>query len=390
MASWNPAIRRYFIFRGLLSRVFLPILVIFMADQGLDLGQIALVTVAGKVVSLIFEIPSGAIADTIGHRRALVISLLGQALAALLFLPGTLPWIMAGTVLYFLAGTLLTGTGEALFFEYIKSIGRETDHLKLWGEGKSMSRLLNLVAVFIGGASYALSPSLPFLICAAQFIAAAICINGFPSPPKSISVTQEEGFMQLLRHFPRALKSIWSVAFVFWLVVMNALLIGSISGTNDFQQLIFDHLGATTIFIGAVYAIKRVVSMILNSYAHRLATFGAVRIMTVCTVMLAAYAFLTPFISSFWLYGAVVLIASAIYGLLEVFFNDSLNKAIPSLSRATTISVANFATSAVGIGSALLFGSLHLPLPQLYAVLGMLIILCAIVPLIRLYQTQKI
>lgn len=389
MSRWDPAIRRYFIFRGLLSRVFLPILVIYMAAQGLSIAQIALVTVIGKIVSLVFEVPSGAAADTLGHKRALVISMLGQAVSSLLFIGGTLPWIIAGTVGYFVSGTLLTGTSEALFFEYIKSVGRQTEHLQLWGEGKSMSRILNLVAVFVGGVSYTISPILPFIICALQFSAAALCIAGFPSPKPIQSVAKKEGFVELLHHFPRAIKTIWSIPNVFWLTIMNALLIGAISGSNDFQQLIFNDLGATATFIGLVYSLKRVMSMTLNSYAHRLAKFGPTRIMTFCTAMLAAYAFLTPLISSFLLYTLIVLIASMIYGLLEVFFNDLLNQSIPSLSRATTLSVSNFATSAVGILSASLFGWVQLSVPQTYVVLGVAILLLSIFPLIRLAQTTK-
>lgn len=82
--------KRYFLFRGLLSRVYLPILVLFMARHGLSLGAVASVIVIGQVTSFICEVPSGAIADTVGHRKTLVISLLGQATSALVFLGGRL------------------------------------------------------------------------------------------------------------------------------------------------------------------------------------------------------------------------------------------------------------------------------------------------------------
>ncbi len=91
MKKWNSAIWRYFLFRGTLSRVYLPILVVYMLHQGMALEQIALVTVIGQVAALIFEIPSGAIADTLGHKRTLVIAMLGEAVAALLFIGGNAP-----------------------------------------------------------------------------------------------------------------------------------------------------------------------------------------------------------------------------------------------------------------------------------------------------------
>lgn len=387
--SWDPAILRYFIFRGTLSRVYLPILVIYMADMGLTLPQIAGITMAGKVASFFFEVPSGAVADTLGHRRTLVISQIGQALSCFFFLGGSLPWILVGTLTYFLFGSLLTGTGEALFFEYLKSKNKQSEHLKQLGEGKAFSRFFNMIAVFVGGASYALSPVLPFLICAVQFAVGAIVIAGFPAANAIKSIEKEEGFTTLLKHFPRAIKTIWQHRFVFWLVVLNAILIGSIGGTNDFQQLVFTHLGATTVFIGAVYAVKRVVAMVVASYAHRLAVIGPARVMLLCTILAVAYAMVTPLVSSFLIYGVVVLLASVVYSLIEVFFNDYLNQAIPSLSRATTISVANFATQGVGVLTASFFAWIHLPPAQIYAVLGAAILVFGAIPLLRIAALQS-
>lgn len=382
--DWKDPATRYFLFRGFLSRMYLPILVIYMLDRGLSLPQIALITAAGQLASLIFEVPSGAIADTIGHRTTLVISLVGQALCALIFLGGNFTWILAASIGYYLFGSLMTGTSEALFFEYLKSIGREAEHLKLWGGGKSFARLINMFSVFVGGASYALSPSLPFIFCSVQFFAAALLISAFPHPKIITSVETREGFVQLLRHFPRALKTIWSRKTVFWLVVLNAILIGSIGGTNDFQQIIFTHLGATTTFVGFVYSAKRFVSMIMNSRAHKLAAIGPTKIMLLCTLLMVTYALVTPYVHSFLLYGLIVLMASCVYGLLEVLFNDFLNQAIPSISRATTISVSNFATAGVAILSASLFGWLHLPPEQTFTVLGIVILGTTLLPLVRL------
>ena len=115
LMRWRDPIGRYYFFRGLLGRVYLPILVIYMLNRGLSVGQVALISTLAFAASFIFEVPSGAIADHIGHRRTLIISLLGQALAALCYLGGTFPLILAGSVGYMTAGSLLTGTGEALF-----------------------------------------------------------------------------------------------------------------------------------------------------------------------------------------------------------------------------------------------------------------------------------
>lgn len=382
--AWDGSMKRYFLFRGLLSRVYLPILVLFMVSHDLSLGAIASVIAIGQITSFLCEIPSGAIADTMGHRKTLVISLFGQAISSLLFLPGSYVWIVTATVFYNVSASLMSGTSEALFFEYVKSLGRESDHLRLWGQGKAFSRFFNMTAVFLGGVTYGIHPTIPFILCSLQFLVAGILIRTFPKPTRHVSVEEREGFSSLLQHFPRALRLIANNHQIFWLMILNALLMGAITGTNDFQQLIFSNLGATATFIGGVYTLKRFVSMMANGFIYRLSRVKPMIVMTGLLSLFLTYLFLTPFVHSFVVYGALVLLASVVYGVLEVVINDWVNQAIPSLSRATTLSVGNFFMSVVAILSALLFGFIGGDPAWTYPVLGVLILVLSIVPLARM------
>ena len=385
----DPHIRKYWFFRGLLSRMYLPILVVYMVDQGLSLEQIALIVTVGWTVSLLFEVPSGAVADTVGHRNALVIAMVGQALSSFFFLGGTFAWILIATIGYFVSGSLLTGTGEALFFEYMKSNGKEEEHLRLSGEGKSFSRIFNMIAVFVGGASYVWHPFLPFILCAIQFFVAAYIISTFPSPRAVASVEKQEGFLAVAAHFPRALKTIWSYPFVFWLVLTHAFLVGIPFGTNDFQQIIFQSLGATTVFISLVYTTKRLLAMTLSNQVYRLKRLGAARVMFLCALLVLFYGLATPLVSSYVAYASVVLLLSTMYVIMEVLFNDLVNHRIPSLSRATTLSVANFARTIVSIIAAASFGWLSTSLPMSFAVVSVVGFLLCLYPINRLFTLEK-
>ena len=94
-------VKKYYVFRALLKRFILPILILYGLDRGLSLSELALIAAVGSVLSFVLEIPSGAIADRFGHRRTLVVSMLGQALSMLLYLGGSFWWILMGTALYF-------------------------------------------------------------------------------------------------------------------------------------------------------------------------------------------------------------------------------------------------------------------------------------------------
>lgn len=393
LMRWHDPIGRYYFFRGLLGRVYLPILVIYMLDHGLSVGQVAFISTLSFASSFIFEVPSGAIADHLGHRRALIISLLGQALAALCYLGGTFPWMLIGSVGYMTAGSLLTGTGEALFFEYLKSQKREAEHLRLSGEGKSFSRIFNIIAVTVGGVAYTIHPFLPFIICAAQFALAAFVISTFPNVRRQSSVEKTEGFMALMRHFPNALKTIWLEPRLFWLVVVNAFIIGATFGSADFQQIIFQNLGATTIFISVVYAMKRLVSLLFSSRVHLLAKrLRPAQLMTGLSILCLGHYLLIPVAQTPIALAAVVLLASTVYAVLEVATNDYMNHLIDSHSRATTLSVGNFTRTFVTILTTATIGALShfLSVVNIFPVIGAVQVIILIFPLMMLSRSYRL
>lgn len=384
---WRDPIGRYYLFRGLLSRVYLPILVIFMAARGLSLEQIALIATLGAVTSFVFEVPSGAVADFLGHRLTLVISMIGQAVSALAFIGETFPWILFGTMSYYFFGSLLTGTGEALFFEYLKRQNRQDEHLKLSGEGKSFSRLLNIVSVVVGGATYAIHPALPFLICALQFVAAAWVISTFPAPPQITSVEKSEGLFAFTRHFPTAIKTTWQNPRLFWLTVVNALILGSVFGSADFQQLIFENLGATTLFIGVIYGLKRALGVIITARVHLVAKqFSPPEFMTMLAIILVLHYLLIPVASTPESLATIIFLATTIYSALEVAGNDYFNQIIDSQSRATTLSVSNFARTLVTTLVIASFGVFAhaFSIERIYPIIGLALAALLAVPLVML------
>src|SRR3989344_5332828 len=78
-------ILKYNYYRIFTKRVFLPLIAIFLIDQGgVTLGQIALIASITAVIQFVMEIPSGYIADRFGHKRSLAF---GASICAISVLP---------------------------------------------------------------------------------------------------------------------------------------------------------------------------------------------------------------------------------------------------------------------------------------------------------------
>ena len=94
------------------SRFYYPVFTILFLDFGLSLEQFALLNVAWAISIVVLEVPSGALADTIGRRNLLVVTgvLMVAEMLLLCFVPKTDPAILFPV---FLLNRLLSGTAEA-------------------------------------------------------------------------------------------------------------------------------------------------------------------------------------------------------------------------------------------------------------------------------------
>ena len=161
-----PNIRYFIAFRIFFnSRFYYPIFTILFLDFGLSLEQFALLNVAWAVTIVLFEVPSGALADVMGRKNLLVATgvLMVIEMALLCFAPRGNPDLLfaifvVNRVLSGMAEAAASGADEALAFDTLKQY--QLDHQ--WGA--VLERLMRyramvgMVAMSLGAAIY--DPSL--------------------------------------------------------------------------------------------------------------------------------------------------------------------------------------------------------------------------------------
>lgn len=148
---------RYFIaFRVFFNaRFYYPVFTILFLDFGLTLEQFALLNVAWAAAIVLLEVPSGALADTIGRRNLLVCAgaLMVVEMALLCFAPmGNLNLLfvifLVNRVLSGTAEAAASGADEALAYDSLKNEGDVND----WGAVLERQMRLQSIA-FIGALS---------------------------------------------------------------------------------------------------------------------------------------------------------------------------------------------------------------------------------------------
>jgi MFS family permease len=101
-----------------------PLYALLFADTGLSAAEISALFALWSFMGVVAEVPSGALADRVGRRAAVVASGLLQAAGFALWtlLPGV-PGFAAGFALWGLGGALASGAFEALLYDGLAAAG---------------------------------------------------------------------------------------------------------------------------------------------------------------------------------------------------------------------------------------------------------------------------
>jgi MFS family permease len=155
-------VRSFTLFRVFFTaRFYYPVYALLFLDYGLTLAQFGILNAVWAVTIVLAEVPSGALADTIGRRALLIVTgiLMTLEMAVLLVAP-----IGGGSLLFFLflmnrmisglAEAAASGADEALAFDSLKAAGMEQRWGHVLERVQRDTSLAFFFAMMIGAAVY--------------------------------------------------------------------------------------------------------------------------------------------------------------------------------------------------------------------------------------------
>lgn len=148
-----PNVRRFIAFRILFNaRFYYPIFTVLFLDFGLTLEQFAILNAAWAASIVLLEVPSGALADTIGRRNLVIASavIMIVEMALLCLAPiGQMPIVfylfLINRILSGAAEASASGADEALAYDTLKDLGLE----KSWGRVLEAQMRLQSIAFIL-------------------------------------------------------------------------------------------------------------------------------------------------------------------------------------------------------------------------------------------------
>ncbi len=100
------------------------VLTVYLAENGLDAAQIALIFTLWAGTGIVFEVPSGALADRVDRRVLLAVSFVLRAVGISLWLiDPSFSTVLVGAALWALHSALASGAFEAMIHDQLAAVG---------------------------------------------------------------------------------------------------------------------------------------------------------------------------------------------------------------------------------------------------------------------------
>lgn len=257
----NSIVRQYYVLSGMLSFVGLSfvsaVYVTFLLRSGLTLGQANFVNATFYTFLVIFEIPTGAFADTFGRKWSFVV--VCALLAVAKFIYGTATGIsgfLFAEVVCAFALTFYTGAFDAWFNDSMKFYGNPGPYTKIFARGNFINQICAALGAISGSYLYAMHPIYPWIIGGWLLIVLTII---------TILIMKEPYFVRKTSRIGDAFKVMWAIvvksfhyartdrSFRFIIVTMF-LQVMTLQALNMYWQPLFELEGFDATQFGYIFA----------------------------------------------------------------------------------------------------------------------------------------
>jgi MFS family permease len=355
--------RTYFAITGLFNlamSLIWGIDTLFKMQAGLDILQVMLTNAAFTLGSMVFEIPTGVVADTVGRRVSLLLCLVTLFATTLLYVASA--WrgwgfwaFMWVSVFLGLGYTFYTGAVDAWLVDALKATGYTGPLEPIFARGQMFFGVGMLVGTIGGGLLGQIHLYIPYLVRAAVVVPLFV-LAWFAMPELGYTPRALE-----LRRVPAEMRRVFVEGMRYGLshpVVRPVMLASLVSmsfmifGFYSWQRYFLDLLGRDLVWVDGVISSLVGLSLIAGNalvapLSHLVRTRTGLLMLSVGVQAVMAVA--CGLLTSFYLVVSLYLVYGIAVGVAMPVKQAYLNAHIPSAQRATIISLDSMFANIGGV-----------------------------------------
>lgn len=342
---------------------------LFLLDAGLSFFEVFVANAAFSAGMVVFEVPTGVIADTLGRRVSFLLSV--SVLAATTLLYVALAQVDAGVVAFAVVSvfmglgfTFYSGAMEAWLVDALSASGYTGLLDKVFARGQQVTGTAMLVGTVGGGLLGQIDLSLPYVLRAglllAVFAIAYVVMHDLGFTPRKVSAADLPG--EVTRNARAGVQFGWQQPGLRLLMLASFVQMGFVMWAfYAAQPYLLELLDSDAIWVsGVVYA------------GVALSTIGGNQVVSVAsrycgrrtTLLLAAAAVqsgaavVLGLTGSFWVAVPALLLVTGSLGVTGPVRSGYLHQVVPSEQRATVVSFDSMVANVGGVGGQVGLGAL--------------------------------
>jgi MFS family permease len=238
---------------------------LYFLSQGISQSQLGILISANILALSLFDVPTGAIADTFGHKNSVFLGTLIWSFSYLLL------FIVHGFLLFLLCMVigglglaLISGAFTSLVYDILSKLDKKNEFTKVYGRSNGFFLIASVISAFIGGYIYQYDPKLIFLITFLFTFIGALSVLFIKSNIVMLKPTLSNYINKMVNGVTLTVnnKSLLS------LVVLSIGLSFGIFVINNIKQPYLINNGMTVVEIGYITALVSGISAIIYLYGH--------------------------------------------------------------------------------------------------------------------------
>ena len=334
---------------------------LFLLDAGLSIGEVFIANALFSVGMVVFEIPTGVVADTLGRRISYLLSVAVLASTTLLYLVAAeagagLVVFGAVSLLMGLGFTFYSGALEAWLVDALDTVADESGLDHVFARGQQVSGSAMFIGTITGGFLGQIDLAVPFIartvLLVGLFVIAASLMHDIGFEPRRVRMAEIPGEMR--QQAAAGINYGWSQPGL-RLLMISASIRGVFFGwafyaAQPYFLELLDRdavwvVGLVTAGLSLATIVGNQIVDVLSRRCRRRSTLliWASGVSTVAAVLIGVT-------SNFWVAVAALLIVAGAMGVMMPVRQAYLHALAPSEHRATVVSFDAMVSSVGGVG----------------------------------------
>jgi MFS family permease len=366
------AITSYYVLSGLYTlsaAAIWGVNTLFLLDAGLSFFQVFVANAAFSLGTVLFEVPTGVVADTMGRRASFLLSVCVLAASTLVYvglaeLEAGVVAFAAASVLMAVGFTFYSGAMEAWLVDALAAARYEGVLDRVFARGQQVTGAAMLVGTIGGGLLGQVDLSIPYLVRSGLLVAvlatAYVVMHDVGFEPRRVPAGRLPA--EVVRNGRAGVTFGWGQRPLRLLMLASAVQVGFFTWAfYASQPYLLDLLSSDAVWIAGVVASGIALSTIVGNQIVNVASRRCGRrttmLIAAASVQTAA-AVLLGLADSFWVALPALLVVTGALGVTSPVRQSYLHQLVPSEQRATVVSFDSMVSGVGGVGGQVGLGAL--------------------------------